>query len=99
MLLSRQDVLSRQKFALFLIEHIYVYMYNIYDNLLNYIYIERPTKLNSRNNVLLHIIERHLLPQFVNTIQSNLSTECIQSQFLFLKDCTSKHVGPIVSYN
>ena len=33
-------------------------------------------------------IEKHLLPQFVNTIQSNLSTECIQNQFQFLKDCT-----------
>ena len=33
-----------------------------------------------------------------NTIQCYLSTECIQIQFLFLKDCTSKHVGPIVSY-
>ena len=43
-------------------------------------------------------IEKILLPQFVNIIQSNLSTECIQNQFLFLKDCTSKHVGPIVSY-
>ena len=28
---------------------------------------------------------------------SNLSTECIQNQFLFLNDCTSKHMGPIVS--
>ena len=43
-------------------------------------------------------IEKHLLLQFVNTIQSNLSTECIQNQFLFLKDCTSKHVGPILSF-
>ena len=34
-----------------------------------------------------------------NTIQCYLSTECIQNRFfLFLKDCTSKHVGPIVSY-
>ena len=41
---------------------------------------------------------KHLLRQFVNTIQSNLFTECIQEQFLFLKDCTSKHMGPIVSY-
>ena len=32
-----------------------------------------------------------------NTIQCYLSTECIQNKFLFLKDCTSKHVGPIVS--
>ena len=35
-----------------------------------------------------------------NTIQCYLSTECIQNQFfifLILKDCTSKHVGPIVS--
>ena len=38
---------------------------------------------------------KHLLPQFFNTIQSNLLTECIQDQFL--KDCSSKHVGPIVS--
>ena len=41
-------------------------------------------------------IEKHLLPQFFNTIQSNLSTKCIQN--LFLKDYTSKHVGPILSY-
>ena len=34
---------------------------------------------------------KHLLPQFVNTIQCYLSTECTQNQFLFLKDCTSKH--------
>ena len=33
-----------------------------------------------------------------NTIQCYLSTECIQNKFLFLKDCASKHVGPIVSY-
>ena len=32
-----------------------------------------------------------------NTIQCYLSTECIQNQFLFLKDCTSKHVGQIVA--
>ena len=37
-----------------------------------------------------------LLPQFSNTLQRNLLTECIQDQFL--KDCTSKHMGPIVSY-
>ena len=39
---------------------------------------------------------------FIDTVcqynTSNLSTECIQNEFLFLKDCTSKHVGPIVSY-
>ena len=29
---------------------------------------------------------------------SNLSTQCIQNQFAFLKDYTSNHVGPIVSY-
>ena len=39
---------------------------------------------------------KNLLPEFFNTIQSNLFTECIQDQFR--KDCTSKHVGPIVSY-
>ena len=35
-----------------------------------------------------------------NAIQCYLSTECTQNQFfiLFLKDCTSKHMGPIVSY-
>ena len=43
-------------------------------------------------------IEKHLLPQFVNPIQSNLFLECIQNQFLFLKDCSSKHVGRIVRY-
>ena len=51
---------------------------------------ERDTKKNTLKNV-----EKHLLSQFVNTIQSNLSTECLQNQFLFLTDCTSKHVrGP-----
>ena len=39
----------------------------------------------------------HSLSVQYNTIQCYLSTECIQNQFLFLKDCTSKHVGPIVS--
>ena len=39
---------------------------------------------------------KHLLPQFFNGIQSNLLTECIQD--IFLKDCTSKHAGPIVGY-
>ena len=43
---------------------------------------------------MLRTFEKHLLPQFVNTIQSNLFTECIQNQFLFLKDCISIHVGP-----
>ena len=37
---------------------------------------------------------KHLLPQFFNEIQSNLFTECIQDQFL--KDCTSKHLVPII---
>ena len=32
---------------------------------------------------------KHLLAQFVNRIQSNLSTEYIQNEFIFLKDCTS----------
>ena len=41
------------------------------------------------------LIETFIATVF-NTIQSNLLTECIQVQFL--KDCTSKHVGPIVSY-
>ena len=40
----------------------------------------------------------HSLSVQYNTTQCYLSTECIQNQFLFLKDCTSKHVGPIVSY-
>ena len=40
----------------------------------------------------------HSLSVQYNTIQCYLSTECIQNQFLYLKDCTSKHVGPIVSY-
>ena len=40
----------------------------------------------------LNNIEKHLLPQFIGTIQSNLSTEWIQNQFLFLKDC--KHQNP-----
>ena len=39
---------------------------------------------------------KHLLPQFFNTIQTNLFTECLQYQFL--KDRTSKHVCRIVSY-
>ena len=39
---------------------------------------------------------KHLLPKYYNTIKSNLLTESIQDQFL--KDCTSKQVGPIVSY-
>ena len=39
---------------------------------------------------------KNLLPQVFNTIQSNLLTEYIQDQFL--KDCTLKHVGTIVSY-
>ena len=41
-------------------------------------------------------LEKHSLSIQYKT--SNLSTECIQNQFLFLKDCTSKHVGPIESY-
>ena len=41
-------------------------------------------------------IENIYCHSFFNTIQSNLSTECIEDQFL--KDCTSKHEGPIVSY-
>ena len=40
----------------------------------------------------------HSLSEQYNTIQCYLSTECLQNQFLFLKDCTSKHVGQIVSY-
>ena len=40
----------------------------------------------------------HSLSVQYNTIQCYLSTECPQNQFLFLKDCTSKHVGRIVSY-
>ena len=43
-------------------------------------------------------IYSHSLSVQYNRIQCYLSTECIQNQFLFLKDCTSKHVGPIVSY-
>ena len=42
-------------------------------------------------------LEKYFLPQFVNTIQSNLFMEWIQNQFL--KDCTSKQAGPIGSYN
>ena len=42
------------------------------------------------------------LKTFIATVcqhnTNNLSTECIQDQFLFLKDCASKHVCPIVSY-
>ena len=41
-------------------------------------------------------IKKHLLPQFVITMQSNLFIECIQNQFQFIKNCTSKHVGPII---
>ena len=37
----------------------------------------------------------YLLPQFFNTVKSNVFTECIQDQFL--KDYTSKHLGPIVA--
>ena len=40
----------------------------------------------------------HSLSAQYNTIQCYISTERIQNQFLFVKDCTSKHVGPIVSY-
>ena len=40
----------------------------------------------------------HSLSVQYNTIQCYLSIECIQNQFLFLKECTSKHVGQIVSY-
>ena len=45
---------------------------------------------------------KHLLPQFVSTIQYNTMLFVYRMYtnrfFLFLKDCTSKHVGPIVSY-
>ena len=44
----------------------------------------------------LKYIETLLFPQFFDTIQSNLFTECIQDQFL--KDCTSKHDGSIAGY-
>ena len=60
-----------------------------------YIRIGREVKtLKNIDNIYCH----SLLVQY-NTIQCYLSTECIQNQFfiLFLKDCTSKHVGPIVS--
>ena len=47
-------------------------------------------------------IWKHLLPQFVSTIQYNtmlfVYRMYAKSIFLFLKYCTSKHVGPIVSY-
>ena len=47
----------------------------------------------------IEIIYCHSLSVQYNTIQCYLSTECIQNHFfVFLKDCTSKHVGPIVSY-
>ena len=55
-------------------------------------------KLNFFKTKNIQNVEKHLLPQFVNTIQSNLFIECIQIRFLFLNDCRSKHVGQIVSY-
>ena len=47
-------------------------------------------------------ITKTTLKTFIATVcqynTNNLSTVCIQNQFLFLKDCTSKHVCPIVCY-
>ena len=42
-------------------------------------------------------IETHLLPQFFNTIQSNLFSECIQRR-ISKKYCTIETSGPIVSF-
>ena len=54
---------------------------------------------NKCGNVLWHL-KKHWKTFIVTVCQynkSNLSTECVQNQFLFLKDCTSEHVVPIVS--
>ena len=59
------------------------------------------TKFLDSSHVYWKTLKKHW-KTFIATVcqynTSNLSTECIQNQFLFLKDCTSKHVGPIVSY-